>query len=166
MVDVEGRNDDNNGGDASGSLQFFGSQLHACFVKQLIVAHIPSSGLHGSHCPFPEFVTPDGCCVTVLGHAQRTRLWGGGNNTADPLCGEFHGPASGYFETIIIPSKKLLCLNQTVLATCAKTWVVGHVLENYTCLLSGRNLYDADFGNLYGHKTVLIGDCESLCNIE
>ena len=55
---------------------------------------------------------------------------------------------------------------QAVLATSAETWVVGHVLENYTCLSSGRDLYDADFGDLYGNQTVLVGDCESLCNME
>ena len=166
MIDVEGRNDDNNGGDASGSLQFFGLQLPACFLKQVVVAHIPSPGLHESHCPFPEFVTLDGCCATVFGHAQGTRSWGGGNNAADPVCGEFHGPARGDFEAIRIPSKKLVCVNQTVLATCAETWVVIHVLENYTCLSSGRDLYDADFGDSYGHQTVLVGDCELLCHIE
>ena len=82
------------------------------------------------------------------------------------MCGEFHGSVSGDLEAIRIPSKKLVCVNQTVLATRAKTWVVGHVLENYTCLSSGRDLYDADFGDSYGHQTVLVGDCESLCDIE
>ena len=65
-----------------------------------------------------------------------------------------------------MPSKKLVCVNQTVVATCAETWMVGHVLENYTCLLSGRDLYNADFGYSYGHQIVLVGDCESLCDIE
>ena len=100
MVDVEGGNDDNNGGDASGSLQFFGSQLHACFVKQLVVAHIPSPEVHESRCPSLEFVAPDGCWADVLGHAQGTCSWGGGNNATDPMCGEFHEHVSEDFKAI------------------------------------------------------------------
>ena len=37
---------------------------------------------------------------------------------------------------------------------------------NYTCLSSGRDLYDADFGDLYGNQTLLVGDCKSMCDME
>ena len=87
----------------------------------------------------------------MLSHAHGTRPWGGGNNATYPMWGEFYGSASGELVAIRIPSKKLVGVNQTVLATCVQTWVVGHVLENYTCLSSGRDLYDADFGDSYGH---------------
>ena len=43
---------------------------------------------------------------------------------------------------------------------------LGHVLENYTCLSSGRDLYDAAFGDTYGQQTVLVGDCEEVCTME
>ena len=166
VVNVEGKNDDNNEGDSSGSLQFFGSQLPACFVEQLVVAHIPLPGPHGSCCPSLKFVAPDGCCAPMLGHIQGRRPWGGGNNAVDPVCGEFDGSLSEDLLAIKIPSKKLVYVNQTVLATCAETCVVGHVLQNYTCLSFGIDLYDADFGDLYDHQTVLVGDYESSCDIE
>ena len=166
VVDVEEENNDNNGGNSFGSLQFFGSQLPACFVGQLVVAHIPSPGPHESHCSSLKFVAPDGCCTPMLGHAQERHPWGGGNNAANLVCGEFDGSLNGDLEAIKILSNKLVCVNQIVLATSAETWVVGHVLENYTGLSFGRNLYDTDFGDSYGHQTVLVGDCESLCDIE
>ena len=97
VVDLEGLgNDDNNGGNSSGSLQILGSQLPACFVQQLAVAHVPSPVLHGSCCPSLEFVTPDDCCVPTL------MSWGGGNNATCPTCGEFCGCASGEFVAIRI----------------------------------------------------------------
>ena len=73
VVDVEGENNDNNGGDSFRSLQFFGSQLPACFVGQLVVAHIPSPGPHESHCSSLKFVAPNGCYAHMLGHAQERR---------------------------------------------------------------------------------------------
>ena len=109
-----------------------------------------------------KFVAPDGCYAPMLSHAHGTRPWGGGNNATYPVCEEFYGCASKEFVAIKIPSKKLVCVNQTMLATCVETWVVGHVLENYTCLSSRINFYDADFADSYGHQTVLVGDCESL----
>ena len=166
VVDVEVGDGDNHGAESSASPQCFGSQQPACFGKQLSVAHIPSPGLQGSRCPSLEFVAPDGCCAPLLGSAHGARSWGADNNAADPLCGGFHTSTSGHFAAIRIPSKKLACVNRSVLATRAQTWVVGHVLENYTCLSSGRDLYDADFGDSYGHQTVLVGDSELLCDIE
>ena len=161
MVDLEGLgNDDSNGGNSSRSLQILGSQLPSCFVQQLAVAYVPSPVLHGSRCPSFEFVTTDDCCAPTLGS------WVGGGNAAYLACKEFCGCSSDEFVAIRIPSKKLVDATQRVLATCAKTWVVGHVLENYTCLSSGRDLYDVDFGDSYGNQTVLVGDCESLCDIE
>ena len=82
------------------------------------------------------------------------------------MCGKFYGSASGESVLIGISSKKLVGANRTVLATCAQTWVVGHVLENYTCLSSGRDLYDADFGDSYGHQAIIVGDYKSLRDIE
>ena len=166
VLDVEGGNEYNNGVDSSGSLQMLGSVPPAGFVKQLPVAHAPPPGLQGSGCTSPEFVAPDGCCAPMLNHAHGTSPWGGDNNAAYPMWGDFNGSPSGELLAIRIPSKKLVGVNQTVLATCAQTWVVGHVLENYTCLSSGRDLYDADFGDSYGHQTVLVGDCELMCDIE
>ena len=161
-----GGGDDNNGADSSASLQIFGLQQPACFAKQLDVAHIPSLGLHRSRCPSLEFAAPDGCCAPLLAHAHGTRSWGGGNNAADPMCGEFHASANGDFAAIKVLSRKLVCVNKTVLAARAEIWVVRHVLENYTCMSSGRDLYDADFGDSYSHQTVLVGDCEICCDIK
>ena len=97
VVDLEGLgNDDNNGGDSSGSLQIMGSQLSACFMQQLAVAHVPLPVLHESRCPSFEFVTPDDCCAPTL------RSWGGGSNAAYPTCREFCGCASGEFMAIRI----------------------------------------------------------------
>lgn len=166
VVDVKGENDDNNGGDFSASLQFLGSQQLVCFVKQLDVGHVPSPRLHGNHCPCLKIVASDGCCAPMLSNAHGTRSWGGGNYATYPMCEEFYGSTSEEFAAMKIPSRKLVCVNQIVLATCAKTWVVGHVLENYTCLSYGKDLYNADFGDSYGHQTVLVGECKSLCNIE
>ena len=146
--------------DSSGSLQILGSQLPACFVQQLADAHVPSPVLHGSRSPSFEFVTPIDCCAPTL------RSWGDGSIAAYPTCGDFCGCAGGEVVAIKILCKKLVGATQTVLATCAETWVVGHVLENYTCLSSGRDLYVADFGDSYGNQTVLVGDCESLCDLE
>lgn len=36
--------------------------------------------------------------------------------------------------------------------------MVGHVMENYTCLSCGSNLYDVNFGDSYGHHIVLVSD--------
>ena len=168
VVNVEGGNDDNKGGNSSKSLQILESQLPVCFVKQLVVAHVPSLGLHGSRRPSLKFVALDDCCASMLSHAHGIRSWGGGNNATYSTCGEVCGSASGEFVAIIILSKKLVDMrHETMLTTCVlETWVVGHVLENYTCLSSGRNLYDADFGVSHGHQTVLVGECESPCDIE
>lgn len=84
VLDVDGGDEDTNGGDSSGSLQILGSLPPACFVKQLAAAYAPSPGLHGSGCPSPEFVTPEGCCAPMPNHAHGTRPWGGGNNVAYP----------------------------------------------------------------------------------
>jgi hypothetical protein len=59
---------------------------------------------------------------------------------------------------------KLVCVNQLVMGTFTETWVVGYVLENYTCLSSGRDLYDVDFGISYGHQNVIVSDCELMCD--
>ena len=165
-LDVEVGNEDNNGWDSSGSLQMLGSLPPTCFVKQLAVAHVPSQGLHGSACSSLEIVTPDGGCAPLLSHVHGTRPWGGGNNAAHLACVELYGDAITELVWIRIPSKKLVGGSQIAMAASAQTWVVGHVLENYTCLSSGRDLYDADFGDSYGHQTVLVGDCESLCDTE
>ena len=50
--------------------------------------------------------------------------------------------------------------------TCVKTWVARHVLENYICLLFGKDLHNAEFGYSYDYETIHVGDCESLCDIE
>jgi hypothetical protein len=164
---VDYGDEDNNRGDSFGSLQILGSLPPACFVKQLAVARSASPGLHGSGCPSLEFVTPDSCFAPVIGHAHVMRTRGGGNVEAHQTCGEFNEYESGELVAIRIPSKKLQGhVNQTVLGTCALTWVVGHFLKNYTCLPSGRNLYDADFGDTYGQQTVLVGDCQLLSDME
>ena len=161
VVDLEGLgNDDSKEWDSSGSLQILGSQLPACFVQQLADAHVPSPVLHGSRSPSFEFVTPIDCCAPTLGS------WGDGSIAAYPTCGDFCGCAGGEVVAIKILCNKLVGATQTVLATCAETWVVGHVLENYTCLSSGRDLYVADFGDSYGNQTVLVGDCKSLCDLQ
>ena len=82
VVDVEGKYDKNNKGDSSGFLQFPGSQLPICFVKNLAIAHLPLSELHGSHCPSLNFVAPDDCYALMLSYAHEKRSWGGGNNVA------------------------------------------------------------------------------------
>ena len=161
VVDLEGLGkDDSNGWDSFGSLQILGSQLPACFVQQLADAHVPSPMSHGSRSPSFEFVTPNDCCAPTL------RSWGDGSIAKYTTCGDFCGCAGGEVVAIKILCKKLVGATQAVLATCADTWVVGHVLENYTCLSSGRDLYVADFGDSYGNQTVLVGDCESLCDLE
>ena len=82
------------------------------------------------------------------------------------MCGGCCGSWSGDFEAIRILSNKLVCVNQPILATCAETWVVEYILKNYTYLSFGRDLYDVEFGDSYGHQTVIVGNCESMCNIE
>ena len=129
MLDVEGGDDDNNVWDSSGSLQILESLPHACFMKQVAITHVPLPRLPGSHCPSLEFVAPDGCFASTPSHAHRVRPWCGGNNAAYPMCEEIYGSAGEEFVAIIIPSKKLVCANQTMLATFAKDWVVGHVLD-------------------------------------
>lgn len=164
VVDVEGRNDDNNGGNSSGSLQFFGLQLPACFIKQ--PAHIPSVGQHDNSRLSLEFVLLDGCYAPMLGHAHGTCLLGGGNNAVDLVCGEFHEYTSGNFKAMKIPSKKLVCVNQHVQAMYTEAWMVGHVLEDYTCLSFGRYFYVVEFGYSYDHQIIFVGEFESLCDIE
>jgi hypothetical protein len=165
-TDVVGGDEDNNGGDSSGSLQILGLLPPACFVKQLAVAKFSSPELHGSGCPSLEFVTPDIFSSHVPSHAHGTPTWGGGNVEPRRTHAELGGSAGGELLAIRILSKKLVVMNQYVPSTRARTWVVGHVLENYTCLSSGRDLYDADFGDTYGHQTVLVGDCEEVCTME
>jgi hypothetical protein len=165
LVDVEVGNEDNNGGDSSGSLQMVGSLPPACFIIQLVLTHVPSPTFRVSGCPSLEFVTPVGFGAPMPALVHGTRPWGGGINAAHPTCGEVLGCVSRELVAIIISSKKLVGPNQPVLATSPQTWVVGHVLENYNCLSSGRDLYDADFGDPYGHQTVLVGDCELLVDI-
>lgn len=124
------------------------------------------TGGHASLRPSIEFVALDGCCAPALGHAHGTCSQGGGNNGADLMFADFHRPWLGDFKAIRIPSIKLVCVNQLVGGTSAKTWVHGCVLENYTCLSFGRDLYDAEFGVSYGRQTVLVSNCEPMCNGE
>jgi hypothetical protein len=165
LVDVEVGNDDNNEGDSSGSLQVLGSLPPTCFVKQLVLTHVPSPTFRVSGLPSLEMVTPVGFGALVPNLVHGTSPWGGGINAAHPACGEVLGCASGELVAIIISSKKLVGPYRPGLPTSPQTWVVGHVLENYTCLSSGKDLYDADFGDPYGHQTVLVGDCELLVDI-
>jgi hypothetical protein len=57
-------------------------------------------------------------------------------------------------------------VNQLVMGTFAEVWAVEYVLENYTCLSSGKDLYNVEFGVSYGHQTVHVSDCELMCNGE
>ena len=166
LLHTRGDNDDSGAQDCFASLQCFGSQLPASHPKSPLVANLPSAGGHASLCPSLGFVALHGCCAPVVVHPPQTCSHGDDNDGANPVCVKFHQPCLGGLKAIRIPSMKLVCLNELVMGTSVETWAVGYVLENYTCLSSGRDLYDVEFGVSYGNQTVLVCDCELVCDGE
>jgi hypothetical protein len=166
LLHAEGDNDDGGAHDVFASLQCFGSYLPVSDTKSPLVANMLSTGGHSSLCPSFGFVALHGCCAPVLAHPLGTCSHGDDKSGVDRVCGGFRQPSLVDLMAIRIPSMKLVCVNQLHMGTSAEPWVYGHVLENYTCLSSGRDLYDVEFGVSYGRQTVLVGDCELLCDGE
>ena len=166
LLHTEGGHDVCGAQDSFGSLQCFGSQLPVSYTKSPIDANLSSAGGHASVCPSRAFASLHSSCAHVVCRPCGARSDGGDMDGADPVCENFHQHFLGDLKSIRIPSMKLECVNQLLLGTSSDTWAVGFVLDNYTCLSSGRDLYDVEFGVSYGHQTVLVSDCKPLCDGE